>query len=106
VTHLKLLTQTPAYEAAHSKASMRRLLIPMIAVALVKECLSWSYLVNCGTAMTSAGHKKYTAAGGGTPVLKRGGAALSCGNNLNPNEQLSLTSSGTYGNLANYLPEV
>jgi hypothetical protein len=69
----------------------------LLFVSLCTQSEAWAYLVKCGTSMTSAGHRRYTAQGGGSIVLKRGSTVLACGSNLNPNEQLSLSSSGTSG---------
>ena len=69
----------------------------VLLVSFSVESLAYSYMVSCGTAMSNAGNRRYTAPGGGSPVLQRGSTALSCGSTLNANEQLSLTSSGTSG---------
>lgn len=69
----------------------------LLFVSFFAHSVAWSYKVSCGTSMTNAGHRRYTAQGGGSTVLKRGGTVLACGSNLNPGEQLSLSSSGTSG---------
>ena len=71
--------------------------ILLVLILPVERCMSYSYMVNCGTPMSSAGHNSYTASGSGSPVLQRSGSSLACGSTLNPGEQLGLTSSGTNG---------
>ena len=70
----------------------------LLLLSLAMKCLAYSYMVGCGTAMNNAGHRSYTALGGGLPVIQRGSTPLNCGSALYANEQLSLTSSGTSGN--------
>ncbi len=73
----------------------------LLYATFAARCTAWSYLVGCGTSMSNAGHRRFTAQGGGSPVLRRGSSDVACGSNLNPSEQLSLSSSGTSGTFYN-----